>query len=159
MQESPDAAGFRVAQIDHVEFVVPDRREAAEWYERVLGLRVVREFEHWAVDPHGPLMISSDGGSTKLALFEGAPQGSKEEVVFHLVALRVCGVDFVRFLARLSELDLMDHRGQPVTNQSAVDHAVAYSIYCCDPFAHQLELTTYDYDQVKAELAGLRSAE
>ena len=57
-------------QIDHVELFVPDRYEAARWYERVLGLRVVPEFEPWATGG-GPLMISTDEGNTKLALFEG----------------------------------------------------------------------------------------
>ena len=58
---------FKVLQIDHVELFVPERYEAARWYERTLGLQVVPECEPWAVDG-GPLMISSDGGSTKLAL-------------------------------------------------------------------------------------------
>ena len=153
MKESHDSGGFRVDQIDHVELFVPERWEAAEWYRQVLGLRIVREYEHWADDPRGPLMISSDTGSTKLALFEGAPQGSKETVGFHLVAFRVGAVDFVRFLYRLADLDLADHRGQPVTVNSMVDHTVAYSIYFCDPFGHQLELTTYDYEQVRTRLA------
>jgi imidazolonepropionase-like amidohydrolase len=48
------------------------------WYKRVLGLEIVPEYEFWAQDPHGPLMISSDGGSTKLALFRG-PTDSAEE--------------------------------------------------------------------------------
>ena len=60
---------FRVDQVDHVELFVPDRKEAARWYGRVLGLVVVPEYESWAQDVQGPLMISSDGGSTKLALF------------------------------------------------------------------------------------------
>lgn len=57
--------GEGVDQIDHVELFVPDRHQAAEWYRRVLGLKVVPDDEQWADDPQGPLMISSDGGSTK----------------------------------------------------------------------------------------------
>lgn len=34
---------FKVLQIDHVELFVPDRYEAARWYERVLGLEPVPE--------------------------------------------------------------------------------------------------------------------
>ena len=64
-------ARFRVLQIDHVELFVPDRREAADWYQRILGLEVVPEYQEWAAVPGGPLMISSDDGNTKLALFEG----------------------------------------------------------------------------------------
>ena len=75
MADSRSDVRFRVSQIDHVELFVPDRDEAAKWYEEVLGLTVLRGYEDWAKDPHGPLMISSDDGSTKLALFEGDPRG------------------------------------------------------------------------------------
>ena len=54
---------FKVLQIDHVELFVPDRYDAAKWYARVLGLQIVPECEPWAAGG-GPLMISSDGGST-----------------------------------------------------------------------------------------------
>ena len=136
-------------QIDHVELFVPDRREAAKWYQQVLGLEVVPEYEHWASDPHGPLMISSDGGDTKLALFEGTPQGSRETAGFHLVAFRVDAAGFVGFLKRLAELELMNHRGQQVTADLVSDHAAAWSIYFNDPYGHRLEVTTYDYDEVR----------
>ena len=143
-------------QIDHVELFVPDRREAVEWYQRVLGLEVVAEYEHWSGDPRGPLMISSDGGDTKLALFEGTPQGSRETAGFHLVAFRVDAMNFVSFLNRLTDLVLMNHCGDRVTAASVADHAAAWSIYFCDPFGHRLELTTYEYQQVKA-LLGVHS--
>ena len=153
MNESQMSTGVRVDQIDHVELFVPDRYQAAEWYLRVLGLKVVPEYEHWAEDPRGPLMISSDGGSTKLALFQGGPQGSRETAGFHLVAFRVSAADFGSFLDKLPALDLINQRGQRVTADLAVDHAAAYSIYFCDPFGHRLELTTYEYEQAKAILA------
>lgn len=143
------SSGFQVDQIDHVEVFVPDRRAAAEWYHRVLGLRVLPEHEHWAGDPRGPLMISSDGGSTKIALFEGQPQGARETAGFHLVAFRVGAENFFRFLARLGELDLVDHRGQKVTPASVRDHDAAFSLYFNDPYGHRLELTTYEYAEVK----------
>ncbi len=143
---------FRVSQIDHVEMFVPDRHEAADWYERVLGLEIVRGFEHWAEDPRGPLMISSDNASTKLALFEGVPQGSRETSGFHLVAFRVDAAGFVCFLERLADLNLVDHRGQVVTPRLAVDHDRAFSIYFCDPYGHRLEVTTYDHQETKRAL-------
>ena len=143
---------MRVDQIDHVELFVPDRHQAAEWYRRVLGLKVVPEYEQWAEDSQGPLMISSDGGSTKLALFQGVPQGSRGTAGFHLVAFRVGAVEFGSFLDRLPDLDLINHRGQRVTADLAVDHLAAYSIYFSDPFGHRLELTTYQYEQAKAIL-------
>ena len=135
---------FKVQQIDHVELFVPERYEAARWYERTLGLQVVPECEPWAVDG-GPLMISSDDGSTKLALFTGqsGPGGSKD--AFYRVAFRVTGGGFAEFLRRLPELGLTNSRKQPVTADSVVDHQQAFSIYFDDPWGHLLEVTTYDY--------------
>lgn len=144
MNESSASDTFRVEQIDHVELFVPDRQVAAAWYRRVLGLRIIPAFEHWARDPRGPLMISSDAGNTKLALFEGEPQGPRETAGFHLVAFRVGADDFARFIVRLADLNLADHHGKRVTGESVVDHTGARSIYFCDPFGHRLELTTYD---------------
>ena len=80
---------FRVAQIDHVELFVPDRHAAAAWYSEVLGLAPLPGAEKWAADPGGPLMISPDGGRTKLALFQGNPQGNRPTAGFHRVAFRV----------------------------------------------------------------------
>ncbi len=144
MTESRAVDTFRVEQIDHVELFVPDRRAAAAWYQRVLGLSIIPEYEYWAGDPRGPLMISSDAGSTKLALFEGEPQGSRETAGFHLVAFRVGAEEFERFIDRLPDLNLVDHHGRRVVRESVVDHTSARSIYFCDPFGHRLELTTYE---------------
>jgi hypothetical protein len=36
-----------------------------------------------------------------------------------------------------------------------VDHETAYSIYFSDPYGHHLEITTYDHEAARAELAGL----
>ena len=124
---------FRGLQIDHVELFVPDRHEAAGWYQRILGLEIVPEYQEWAADQGGPLMISSDEGNTKLALFEGEPQASRPTAGFHLVAFRVDAGDFIGFLQRVADRPLKDHKGRPVTSASVVDHQKAYSIYFCDP--------------------------
>ncbi len=78
-----DVAGLAV---DHVELFVPDRAVAAEWYARVLGCRSVPGTEQWAGDPRGPLMVSPDGGRTKLALFRDDTPGHRETTGFHRVA-------------------------------------------------------------------------
>lgn len=152
MKDPPPGSAFRVDQIDHVEFFVPDRHEAAAWYQLVLGLEILPGYEHWSDDPHGPLMISPDGGSTKLALFQGAPQGERETAGFHLVAFRVGAESFVEFLRRLPDLGLIDYRGRQVTADLVADHESAYSIYFNDPLGHRLELTTYEYEETKAAL-------
>ena len=148
--------GFRVLQIDHVELCVPDRYEAAEWYQRILGLEVVPGYQEWAADQRGPLMISSDDGNTKLALFEGEPQASRPAAGFHLVAFRVNAGDFMDFLQRLTDHPLKDHQGRPVTSDAVVDHQKAYSVYFSDPYGHQLEVTTYEYEATRAALTGVR---
>src|SRR3954471_6150420 len=106
---------FRVLQIDHVEFFVPDQYEAAKWYKRMLGLEIVPDFEPWATGG-GPLMISSDGGSTKLALFKGQPQESRPTAGFHRVAFRVDAAGFISFLKLLGQ-------EQASVADSVVDHA------------------------------------
>jgi catechol 2,3-dioxygenase-like lactoylglutathione lyase family enzyme len=130
--------------IDHVEVFVPERYAAAAWYERVLGLRILPDYEHWAKDPRGPLMISSDDGATKLALFVGDSQGARQTAGWHLVAFRLSADDFRSFLLRLPELQLRDAKGDPVTAASVRDHGAAHSLYFTDPYGHRLELTTYD---------------
>ena len=148
---------IRSLQIDHVELFVPDRYEAAEWYQRVLGLEILAEYRDWATGSGGPLMISSDDGSTKLALFEGEPQQSKPTAGFHRVAFRADTEAFIEFLRRLGKLNLSDQQGRPVTIESVVDHRQAYSIYFADPYGHRLELTTYDYESTRIALVDLRT--
>lgn len=143
---------FAVGSLDHVELFVPDRFEAASWYERALGLQIVEECRPWADNPQGPLMISSDGGATKLALFTGEPQRARETAGFHRVAFVVDGRGFLAFLERLPALNLQDHQARPVDAGAAVDHQQAYSIYFCDPYGHRLEVTTYDDETVRAAL-------
>jgi catechol 2,3-dioxygenase-like lactoylglutathione lyase family enzyme len=145
---------FKVLQIDHVELFVPDRYDAAKWFERILGLQIVPGFEEWATGG-GPLMISTEQGNTKLALFEGQPTPSVETAAFRRVAFRVTGEGFVEFLRRLSEIELLDARGRRLTPQAVVDHRQAYSIYFVDPYGHLLEITTYDHDDVSAALKTL----
>ena len=130
--------------IDHVELFVPDRYEAAAWYERVLGLRILQDYEHWASNPRGPLMISSDGGPTKLALFQGEPQRTRPTAGYHLVAFRLNAVEFKAFLEKLPDLALTDDKGATVTPAAVKDHGAAHSLYFSDPYGHRLELTTYD---------------
>ena len=139
-------------QIDHVELFVPDRHEAARWYHDVLGLEVMEGYREWADDPSGPLMISSDGGTTKLALFTGDPQNQRPTAGFHLVAFRVDARGFIAFLERLPALRLTDHRGRAVARELAVDHDQAFSLYFSDPWGHRLELTTYEHEAVRAAL-------
>ncbi len=142
---------FRVQQLDHVELFVPDRHEAAGWFERVLGLTILEQYEHWAADLNGPLMISPDNGNTKLALFMGAELSGKRGG-FDQVAFRVDGAGFVRFAERLADLDLYNVNGERLSLASVRDRAGAFSFHFCDPWGHRLELTTYECAFVAAHL-------
>ena len=143
--------GFQVEQIDHVEVFVPDVSGAADWYERALGLHVVPGLG-WEV----PLMLSSDGGSTKLALFKGEPQG--DDVGWRRVAFRVSGASFLDFLRRLDVVPVRDRDGSVVGARDVVDHDVAWSVYFCDPYGNPLEITTYDYEMVGEALDDQRGS-
>lgn len=141
--------GFRVQQIDHVELYVPDRYEAAGWYEEVLGFEILRQHEHWASDPQGPLMLSSNGGGTMLALFQGKPPGASTEIGSVRVAFRVDGPGFLQFLERLERdaIPLYDQRGERSAPRVR-DHQKAFSAYFCDPWGNRFEVTTYDHGYV-----------
>ena len=128
--------------LDHVELFVPERLQAAEWYERVFGCRPIPGTEEWASHPQGPLMISPDGGRTKLALFAGQPQGGRATAGFHRVAFRVSATELLAFAARLPALDVRESR--------EVDHGSAWSVYFADPWGHRLEVTTYEVEAVRA---------
>jgi catechol 2,3-dioxygenase-like lactoylglutathione lyase family enzyme len=128
--------------LDHVELYVPDRISAAAWYARVLGCEPVAGAESWAADPDGPMMISPDGGRTKLALFTGEPQGNRATAGFHRVAFRVSATEFLAFTARMAGLGLKEAR--------VVDHGGAWSVYFSDPAGHRLEVTTYEVEPVRA---------
>jgi catechol 2,3-dioxygenase len=131
--------------LDHVELFVPDRAQAAEWYGRVFGCRPIAGTEEWASHPQGPLMVSPDGGRTKLALFAGEPQGSRPTAGFHRVAFRLSGAEWLAFVARLPELELQEG----IRAARVVDHTGAWSVYFTDPFGHHLEVTTYDAEVVR----------
>ena len=98
-------------------------------------------------------MLSSDGSSSKLALFEGEPRGNRPTAGHHRVAFRVDGDAFVRFLNREDGLEIFDDDGHPIHSKEAVDHGQAFSIYFCDPYGNRYEITTYDYESVQSQIA------
>jgi len=143
---------FKVEQIDHVELFVPDRYTAARWYEQALGLLILPDYEHWA-GPGGPLMISSDGGDTKLALFEGKARGRRPTAGHHRVAFRVSGAGFLQFLEHVRKTVVYSESGEAVSQLSPVDHGKAFSVYFCDPYGNRFEVTSYEYKHIKRGLA------
>jgi catechol 2,3-dioxygenase-like lactoylglutathione lyase family enzyme len=136
--------GFRVDGIDHVALHVPDRDAAAEWYEAVLGFEVCEDYELWA-DRGGPLVTSTDGGDTMLALFA---RDEDHPGPGHL-AFRTDAAGFADCLDHLATREDVAVSGPA----DVVDHALSWSVYFEDPWGHSLEVTTYEYDDVEAALA------
>jgi catechol 2,3-dioxygenase-like lactoylglutathione lyase family enzyme len=143
---------MRVTQIDHVELEVPDRYEAARWYQAVLGFEICREYEFWAEPAYGPLMISADDGKTKLALFDGQPQGGANPSGIRRIAFRIAGENFLKFVGDLDALK----ETNGIRRSEISDHERSFSVYFTDPYGNRLEVTTYEYELVRAQLAFLQ---
>jgi catechol-2,3-dioxygenase len=138
-----------VKRIDHVELEVPDRYEAARWYRAALGFDICKEYEFWAEGADGPLMISADGGKTKLALFDGQPQGGGRPIGIRRIAFHVGGEDFLQLVSDLDKLT-----GSDAVRRSAIsDHQKSFSVYFADPWGNRLEVTTYEEQIVRGQLA------
>lgn len=138
---------FRVQQIDHVELFVPDQDAAAHWYHDVLGLERVAVYQAWEA-AGGPLMLSSDGGGTMLAVFNGEARGQRLTAGHHRVAFRVDGAAFLTFVQRVATVAVYRDDGQQAHDLPVIDHDLAWSVYFCDPYGNRYEVTTYDYQFV-----------
>ena len=137
-------SSFHVDQVDHIELFVPDRRAAATWYARTLGLEIVPGFEHWAEPARGPLMITTRDAGTKLALFPGNPRGTRDTAGFHRVAFRVNRAGFDAFRAHVRENPVFGEQGEELRELPIQDHGLAWSVYFQDPYGHRFEVTTYE---------------
>jgi catechol 2,3-dioxygenase-like lactoylglutathione lyase family enzyme len=133
LQFSPMAPALQ--RIDHIHVYVADRKAAQRWYADVLGFTPVAALESWAGT--GPLTIGDPSGSVHLALFERAPQPCRSVVAFAATA--------GEFLAWRNHLTAK--LGKPI---DAVDHDMAWSLYFTDPDGNPYEITTYEYDAVRA---------
>jgi catechol 2,3-dioxygenase-like lactoylglutathione lyase family enzyme len=133
---------LRAARIDHVEVFVRDQYQAAAWYERTFGMRVVEALEDWA--DGGPLMIEIPGTDSKLALFRGEPPGFRQPLGFRRVAFGVDGTGFLAFLEHVGELGVHTDDGVLVHELPVVDHRHVYSVYFADPDGNRYEVTTFD---------------
>jgi catechol-2,3-dioxygenase len=123
--------------IDHIHVHVADRAAAEAWYASVLGLTRAPQLAFWATGG-GPLTLADASGSVHLALFEHQPLQECRSTI----ALGATAAAFMAWRARLAlalgrELALSDHE-------------VSWSIYFADPDGNPFEITTYEYDAVKA---------
>lgn len=137
---------MQVSDIDHVHFEVRDRDVAAEWYRRILGLVRHERLASWAEDPMGPLILATVDMKPLLSLFTRECQASSRDTT---IAFRVSGQEFLDFLVELPSLKLTRRSGGQLTAADLVDHDLSWSLYFVDPDGNRLEVTTYDYDNVR----------
>ena len=141
-------ADFSIEDIDHIEMFVTDRLEAAKWYEEIFGLKPIKELDMWS--KIGPLFVGNKDRSVTLAIMNGKKENDGS---INRMAFRTSGKKFVDFLNRLDSMKLFFLKDR-VTKDKVVDHDISYSIYFDDPDGNKLELTCYDHDFVKSNLAG-----
>lgn len=127
----------KLTGIDHIHVYVSDREAAAQWYQRVLGFKVVAAFAFWAENPQGPLTIEDADGRIHLALFQRDDFKPSTAVAF--------GADGEAFLQWKSHLEQLG-----VVLRCA-DHQAAWSLYFNDLDGNMNEITTYDYERVARE--------
>ena len=125
---------FAVLQIDHVEVFVRDIAGAAQWYERVLGLKVDDGLHS------EPVLIGA--GGTYLALFaarETGPDNSDDAgqppIRWRRVAWKTTATGFEEAQRHLAACGINFH--------GPVDHGSSWSIYFADLDGNPLEIT-YD---------------
>ena len=148
------ATDIRLGQLDHMHLVVPDREEAAQWYEDVLGFERVEEYKHWWNIRGAPIHVSADGGASSLALFQAGDGHEATRGIGMGVAFKLPATEFVAFANALGRsVHVNGKDGKPLTANSIVDLDLCFSYGFFDPYGHELELTTYDYDEVKQYLA------
>lgn len=128
---------FELQGLDHVALRVADLAASAEWYERVLGLKRVRQDVHrdWPV-----ILVTPGGSRSGVALFPirpGAPREQAENrtgaIVDHF-AFRVDADNFERARRHLRDLGI---------HFEFQDHTDSHSIYFADPDGHRVEIETH----------------
>jgi hypothetical protein len=88
--------------IDHIHVYVSDRKEAAIWYEKNMGLKVNPTFKFWAESEQGPLMIEDGAGNIHLALFK-----TENLIPSAAIAFKTDGSGFLAWKSHLEESNLL----------------------------------------------------
>ena len=132
---------IEISALDHVHLYVADPDAAADWYGRVLGLKVLPSSKRL----HGGKYMSTPRGQYCATIFPDKPPSDGD----HTTAFRVSGRVFMAFGDALPHEDVAGRSGSLLQPGSAADHDLAFSYYFQDADGNHLELTTYDHEPVR----------
>lgn len=124
----------KLTGIDHIHLYVPNKQQAADWYNKTLGFRIVESLLSWNTE-QGPLTIEDQSGQIHLALFQRENYSPSTAIAF-----KASGKEFLEWKDYLEENALL---------QRCTDHCHSWSLYFLDPFRHLHEITTYDVDMIR----------
>lgn len=142
----------KVNRIAHVVLFVKDPEASAEWYSRVLGMRVSARA---VAGPYaGGVFMSFGVQDHDIALFPAKPEAQKGYEFEHIGLDVDCGGDLDR-LRRLYGHMLKNN----VRINEVLNHGVSIGVYFFDPDGHQLEVFCQLIRESEAALAELHSNE
>jgi len=133
--------------VSHVALKVMELKRSLEFYQTVLGLKVLKEEERKAT-------LTADGKNALLTLEQPekvTPLNHSETGLFHFALLLPSRADLARMLLHFLELR------QPL--QGASDHLVSEAIYLADPDGNGIEVyadtpaSTWKWHQGNVEMA------
>jgi len=142
---------FKMGSLDHMHLVVPDRYEAAAWFQANLGFEIIDAYRQWAEVEGGPLHISADGGRSGLALFKAGTGHPTTQIPIG-IAFQVDAEQFIEFARGLEDKEIRDTQGAPLRAASVVDHDLCFAFYFLDPWGNTFELDCYDHARVQRDL-------
>ena len=123
--------------LDHVAIRVNDLNAAAEWYEKVLGLKKY-QLPKWGAYP-----IFLLAGKSGIALFPKMNLPQKEKIRIEKIS-----VDHFAFNVDQENFKMAQERYDRLGLEYEVkDHFYFHSIYTKDPDGHIVELTTIMVDE------------
>ncbi|SNS65987.1 MULTISPECIES: VOC family protein [unclassified Azospirillum] len=123
----------KIKRIGHVVLYVRDPTASAQWYSRILGMKIVTQVKE---GPYaGGYFLSFGTHDHDIALFPAQPGTTKGQEFEHIGLELDCGGD-LETLRRIHAFFLEND----VKIAEVLDHGVSTGIYFYDPDGHMLEV-------------------
>ena len=127
----------KLQSIDHIHINVSDRTASEVWYREYLGFVRDPVFEPWVTEK-GPLTLANSEGNIHLALFE------RTEIQNTVIAFKVSAQGLTEWILHLTVVGI---------DVEPIDHDLSWSIYFRDLDGNPFEITTYEYNEFKSNVA------